>query len=99
MSTEDARDTFANLAERIGAQPDTHCWDDDTSSDCWSYSPQLVAELLDAERKRQDGPWRFAGYFIELPSAMSYRLWEQSGDKPKPGDVELYELHGSDNTD
>lgn len=40
------------LVERIGSQPDTHCWDDDDAAECWSYSPQLVADLLDAERKR-----------------------------------------------
>ena len=46
------------LVERIGSPPDTHCWDDDSAADCWSYSPQRVAELLDAavaaERERQD---------------------------------------------
>ena len=36
------------LVERIGSPPDTHCWDDDSAADCWSYSPQMVAELLDA---------------------------------------------------
>lgn len=44
------------MVERIGSPPDTHCWDDDSAADCWSYSPQMVAELLDAavaaERER-----------------------------------------------
>ena len=44
------------LVERIGSPPDTHCWDDQLAADCWSYSPQMVAELLDAavaaERER-----------------------------------------------
>lgn len=40
------------LVERIGSPPDTHCWDDDCGKDCWSYSPQMVAELLAAERER-----------------------------------------------
>lgn len=43
---------FAQLVERIGSPPDTHCWDEDSAADCWSYSPQMVAELLDAERDR-----------------------------------------------
>mgnify|MGYP006344779371 CR=1 FL=1 len=29
--------------------PDTHCWDDDTQSDVWSYSKELVEHML-AER-------------------------------------------------
>jgi hypothetical protein len=43
---------LAQLVERIGSPPDTHCWDDDSAADCWSYSPQMVADLLDAERER-----------------------------------------------
>lgn len=34
---------------------------------------------------------RFAGYFTELRSAMSYRLWEQGGPEPQGDDVALYE--------
>jgi hypothetical protein len=34
---------------------------------------------------------RFAGWFIELPSGMSYRLWEQGGPEWEPGYVALYE--------
>ena len=29
--------------------PDTHCWDEDTQSDVWSYSKELVEHML-AER-------------------------------------------------
>ena len=29
--------------------PDTHCWDDDTGQDVWSYSRELVEQML-AER-------------------------------------------------
>lgn len=43
---------FAKLVERIGSPPDTHCWDEDTSTDCWSYSPAMVVALLDAQRER-----------------------------------------------
>ena len=35
--------------------------------------------------------WRLAGHFRELPSAMSYRLWEQAGHEAEPGTVALYE--------
>lgn len=28
--------------------PDTHCFDDDTGKDVWSYSPELVHTLLAA---------------------------------------------------
>ena len=35
--------------------------------------------------------YRFAGWFSELPSGMSYRLWEQGGHEQRPGDVALYE--------
>jgi hypothetical protein len=38
------------MSDIIGTPPDTHCWDDDSGKDCWSYSPRLVAELLAAER-------------------------------------------------
>ncbi len=34
---------------------------------------------------------RFAGWFSECKSAMSYRLWEQGGYEQQPGDVALYE--------
>ena len=29
-------------------EPDTHCFDDDTNSDVWSYSPELVREIVPA---------------------------------------------------
>lgn len=31
-----------------------------------------------------------AGYFAELPSGMSYRLWEQGGAEPQGDEVPLY---------
>ena len=34
----------------------------------------------------------FAGWFQELRSGMSYRLWEQGGHEQRPGDVALYEM-------
>ena len=33
---------------------------------------------------------QFAGWFTELPSAMSYRLWEQGGHEQQDGDLALY---------
>lgn len=34
---------------------------------------------------------RFAGWFSEQKSGMSYRLWEQGGHEQQPGEVALYE--------
>lgn len=34
----------------------------------------------------------FAGWFQELPSGMTYRLWEQGGHERQPGEVALYTL-------
>lgn len=47
-----------------------------------------IAQLRAALR----GDRRFAGWFRELPSGMSYRLWEQGGATPCPGDIALYEI-------
>lgn len=43
-------------------------------------------ELFEGRKKR-----RFAGFFRELPSAMSHRLWEQSGQQHTGNEVALYE--------
>lgn len=37
------------------------------------------------------GSRRFAGWFSELRSGMSHRLWEQGGHEPDGDDVALYE--------
>lgn len=34
--------------------------------------------------------YRFAGWFSEMRSGMTYRLWEQGGHEQRPGDVALY---------
>ena len=43
--------------------PDTHCWDDDSSKDVWSYSPELVRQIIEADRAQRGEPvawiWRF----------------------------------------
>jgi hypothetical protein len=31
-----------------GIRPDTHCWDDDTEKDVWSYSEELVRAAIEA---------------------------------------------------
>lgn len=50
MSTEDTP-RHAGLPD-----PDTHCWDDDTNNDVWSYSQGLMRATIDAavakERER-----------------------------------------------
>lgn len=43
------------------------------------------------QEKRRCGRGRFAGWFSELPSGMSYRLWQQGGAEPNDGDIALYE--------
>ena len=42
----------SNPINRIGAKPDTHCYDEDAKDDVWSYSPALVARLLLQETER-----------------------------------------------
>jgi hypothetical protein len=55
---------------------------------------QFAGALMDRQRKRaQDAEvrgLRLAGWFYEVPSAMSYRLWEQ-GHEDEPNMVALYE--------
>lgn len=37
-------------------EPDTHCWDDDTQKDVWSYSKELVEQMLaQADKDFSDG--------------------------------------------
>ena len=42
-------------------------------------------------RSQHGGERRFAGYFSEMRSGMSYRLWEQGSHEPEGDDVALYE--------
>lgn len=37
-------------------EPDTHCWDDDTSKDVWSYSAELMREIIAADRAARGVP-------------------------------------------
>jgi hypothetical protein len=41
--------------------PDTHCCDDDSSKDVWSYSPELVRQIIKADRAQRGEPvlWRY----------------------------------------
>lgn len=54
--------------------PDTHCWDDEAKSlrDVWSYSPELVRQIIEADRAQRGEPvawiWRFSdGELHETP--------------------------------
>lgn len=49
------------------------------------------AELTKSSTRDFHGGRRFAGWFAELRSGMSYRLWEQGGHEPGDGEVALYE--------
>ena len=47
MSTEDTPKP-AGLPE-----PDTHCWDDDTGKEVWSYGPELMRATIDAAAAKE----------------------------------------------
>lgn len=49
---------------------------------------RLVADARIGRAAREEGT--FAGWFTELRSAMSYRLWEQGGSQPEEGYVALF---------
>lgn len=74
-------------------------WHDDVQIvDGWqrkryASKPGVRVEVETAnEADRQLPRLRFAGWFSELPSGMSYRLWEQGGHDPDKGEVALYEF-------
>ena len=50
-----------------------------------------LTDEIEQLRQRRGAPV-FAGYFHELPSAVSHRLWEQANHEQAPGAVALYEL-------
>lgn len=61
-----------------------------------SLEKELTAER-DASRSALEAALRealqnheFAGWFHEIRCCMNYRLWEQGGADPEPGDVALY---------
>lgn len=43
--------------------PDTHCWDDDLQPprDVWSYSADLVRQIVEADRAQQGEPTSLSG--------------------------------------
>lgn len=51
----------------INMLPDTHCFDDDSQTDVWSYSAGLVSELIEAAR--QEGRNESAMLFNGLEGA------------------------------
>ena len=65
-----------------------------TADQMRAYAAARIAEL-EAEVRRLRAEMNkgrvFAGWFRELKSGMSYRLWEQMGHEQTPGDVALYE--------
>lgn len=69
-------------------------------AECYATLGALMLEVEQLRRRdgahalRQALPDRatFAGWFREVPSAMSHRLWEQGGAEQRPGDVALYEI-------
>lgn len=66
-------------------EPDTHCWDDDTKKDVWSYSAEQMhayaatarqqaledaATMLDAEHVARKGADNHAAYYALKVRAM-----------------------------
>jgi hypothetical protein len=72
--------THHDLPERLIARPAVY------AEEAAQALRQLQAEN-EALRKRGN----FAGWFMELRSGMTYRLWEQGGAEWQPGYVALYE--------
>lgn len=61
----------------------------------WAMKAADRIEALEAElaavREQEKYRGRFAGWFREERSAMSYRLWTQGGADQQPGEIALYE--------
>lgn len=56
-----------------------------------SYLPDLINLFLMVLIKSGQEEFRHAGWFTELPSGMSYRLWDQGGHSQAEGEIELFE--------
>jgi hypothetical protein len=77
----------------------------DDADGMWTCKATEEGALEEAKQWRDDGfnarivplydcathTGTFAGWFREIPSHMSYRLWEQGGAEQQPCDVALYE--------
>ena len=53
--------------------PDTHCFDDGTGKDCWSYSPEQVRSILQTQQATNPNDTRDAQH---TPRA----LWKSTDD-------------------
>lgn len=92
MRTENAqlkesRDEYSEAVERLSVHREEMLKD--------RVALAIENERLKAELAAMKGDRTFAGWFTELDSAMSYRLWEQGGCEPGPGDVALYAASGA----
>ena len=87
---DDLRDRLCDLLSRTaialrGPEPPLTRWS-------WHDLPERAAEAVAvAEKDLKGSSYKFAGWFREIPSAMSYRLWQQGGHEQGPDDVALYE--------
>ncbi len=80
------------IVESVTADP-TWADEQERADAAWiaAAHPDRISRLV-AELERLRGERKFAGWFYELPSAMSHRLWEQGGHEQRgDGDVALYE--------
>lgn len=84
---KESRDEYSEAVERLSVNREEMLKD--------RVALAIEIERLKAELDAMKGDRTFAGWFTELDSAMSYRLWEQGGREPGPGDVALYAASGA----
>ncbi len=63
--------------------PDTHCFDDDSSTDVWSYSPDLVRQIVEADRAQRGEPvaWLYEGKYSGGGYSPNYFEWRVTLNK------------------
>jgi len=83
-----------NQIENImaGIKPDTHCWDDDTGKDVWSYSEELVRaaieQALAVQPKQEPVAWMYWQSCLNDDGTQT-APWVQQYSKFKPQDSRI----------
>jgi hypothetical protein len=85
------REAFEKYLCSACKMPHAPKWEDDHYANDWIEERWQGWQARGQAEPLTDRRHRFAGWFREVPSAMSYRLWEQMGADQQPGDVALYE--------